>query len=116
MDVFFQFVPNEEFAKFQEKHDALKSNMMQAEFEFTSIKESLSTQLAEQKGQQEKLKECTDSVFKMSNVDIPAITTTLATFALAEELVQIREEMKRVKNIYLYSVLTWVELARSYNN
>ena len=39
MDVFFQFVPNEEFAKFQEKHDALKSNMMQAEFEFTSINE-----------------------------------------------------------------------------
>lgn len=99
-----QFVNQTEFEALKRKQEALQDAKNQNDLQLSSIKSSLSTHEAIYQQQQDKLKELSETTYKLDSIQIPSINTRLGELATDEELKalktsmdqQLREEIEQV--------------------
>jgi hypothetical protein len=74
----------------------LQSNYVQSELQFNTLKTSLSNHDSIHQQQQEKIKELSETVFKIDSIQIPSINTKLGQMATDEDIKVLKSNIDQV--------------------
>lgn len=87
-----QFVSNKDFELSEKKIDRLQSDLSQTDTQINALKESIRSNSNSQEQQASKIKEINDTIYKLDNVQIPAINTRLGQLATKDEFNNLKTE------------------------